>query len=275
MDKLWIMLTLVALSGCSSAFSKFYHDQTGGANVRQSSVVQADVDKPKLYYGVDVKADYIRMSEDGFELIGYSSFNASAQKEKGAIRQARKVHASIVLLYVTYTNTVSGVRPLMLPDNQSSTTSLYGNAYGPGGSTTFSGTAHTTTQGSQIAYMPYSVNLYDYMATYWVKMKPPIFGVIVEDLSTETRRKIGSNKGQYVIGVIKNSPAFRADILRGDILRKIGDVEVSDRESFIDAITRGAGQTVHVLIYRDGEEIEKDVTLNEESSVPEPPVKEE
>jgi len=265
MEKLWIMLTLVAFSGCSTAFSKFYQDQTGGVDVRKSPRAQAEDVEPKLYHGTDAKMDNIRMCEDGFGLIGYSSFNASAQDEKGAIRQARKVHASVVLLYVNYTNTVSGSMPLMLPDNRSSATSLYGNAYGARGSTTFSGTAYTSTQGSQIAYMPYSVNRYDYLATYWVKLKPPIFGVIVDDVSTEMRQKIGSNKGQSVIGVIKKSPAFRADILRGDILRKIGDVEVCDRESFFHAAARCAGQTVRVVIYRDGKEIEKEITLNDPS----------
>lgn len=263
MDRVWIMLTLVALSGCSNAFSKFYYAQTEGIDVARLSVAGAGGKDPTLFRGTDEETDHLRMLEDGFWMIGYSSFNAGAQSDKGAIRQARKVHASVVLLYVSYTNTVSGVTPLMLPNNQSSTTSLYGNAYGAGGSTTFSGTAYTTTQGSQIAYMPYIVNRYDYMATYWVKMKPPIFGVFVDDLSAEIRQKIGSNKGQCVMAVVKNSPAFRADILRGDILRKIGDAEVSDRESFFGAADRYAGQTVRVLIYRDGKEIEKDVTLNE------------
>jgi len=50
-------------------------------------------------------------------------------------------------------------------------------------------------------------------------MKPPIFGTHIKDLTPEIRQQIGSNKGMLVYAVIKGSPAFEADILKGDVLK--------------------------------------------------------
>jgi len=96
---------------------------------------------------------------------------------------------------------------------------LYGSAYGYGGYASYSGTAYTTTYGSKTTYIPYTVHRSDYLATYWIKMKPPIFGTHIKDLTPEIRQQIGSNKGMLVYAVIKGSPAFEADILKGDVLK--------------------------------------------------------
>lgn len=180
-----------------------------------------------------------------------------------ALTQAKAVQAELVLVYSKYTGTRSGVMPLTLPDTQTSTTTLSGSAYGSGGYGSFYGTANTTTYGSKTMYMPYSVDRYDCLATYWIKMKPPIFGVYVRDLTPEIRQSIGSNKGLLVNAVVKNSPAFRADILKGDILRKIGDVELYDPASFREIVAKFAGQKVMVDILRDGKELQKEIQLEQ------------
>lgn len=92
-------------------------------------------------------------------------------------------------------------------------------------------------------------------------MKPPVLGVITQNLTSEIRQSIGSNKGVYVIAVIKNSPAFRADILQRDILLKINNVELYDAESFHNMIGSFAGQKVIVEILRGGKEIKKEIQL--------------
>lgn len=101
------------------------------------------------------------------------------------------------------------------------------------------------------------------MATYWIKLKPLVFGVHVQDPDPETRQKIGSNKGVVVYAVIKGSPAFYADILKGDVLQKVGNVEVYDAKLFQETIARYAGQKITFEILRDGKEIYKEIQLNQ------------
>lgn len=63
--------------------------------------------------------------------------------------------------------------------------------------------------------------------------------------------------------VVKNSPAFRADILKGDILRKIGDVELYGSASFREIVAKFAGQKIIVEILRDGKEFQKEIQLDQ------------
>ena len=189
------------------------------------------------------------MYEDGYVMIGYSSFNAGEVDENEAISQAKKVHASVVYIYTNYTNTNSGAMPLTLPSTTTSTTTFN------------SGTAYTTTRGTSTTYIPYHTRRYDYVATYWVKINPKkiLLGTRIADLTTEARQEIGSNKGMMVVAVINGSPAFDADIIRGDILRKIGDIDIYNGETYTEALERYKGQSVTVLISRKGTNIEKKV----------------
>jgi hypothetical protein len=255
----------IFMVSCTTPFSKFYHDETGGADITKMSTVIISKDEPKVFHGSEEKKDSLKMLENGYSLIGYSSFNAGNVDEDGAITQAKKIHASVVMLYSKYTGTVSSMLPLTLPNTQTSTTSLYGNAYGYGGYTAYSGTATTTTYGTKTIYIPYSVRRSDYFATYWVKLKPPIFGVYIKELTPEIKYLIGSNKGMLVYAVVKGSPAFEADILEGDIIRKIGDTYIYDKNSFRWAVAKYEGEKVNVIVLRDGKEITKSIKLRERS----------
>lgn len=209
----------------------------------------------------DSKQDALRMAEDGYELVGYSSFNGSNVDENDAIAQAKKVHASVVILSSEYTGTESGYTPLTLPDTRTSSTTLHANAYGSGGYVSYSGTANTTTNGTRTTYIPYSVRKSDYFASYWIKKKPPVFGAHFKDLTPEIKQQLGSNKGVLINAVIKGSPAFEADILNGDVLRQIGDVSVFDNDSYQKALTKYEGREVDVVIVRGDKELHKSVKL--------------
>jgi len=264
-SKLYLIAVISLLVvGCTNPYAKFYQDITGGIDITKSPRFIVPTDKPQLFRGGDPDVDYVRMLEDGFGLIGLSSFNAGDDVNvNAALEQAIKVHASVTLVYSKYTNTVSGSIPLTLPDIQTSTTTLSGNVMGPGGTTSYSGRGYSTTYGTKTTYIPYSADRFDYFATYWIKLKPPVFGVHVQELSTELKQKIGSNKGVVVIAVVKGSPAFDADILRGDILKKFDFYEIFDIKTFNEVTSRWAGKKVRVTILRDGNELTKEILLRE------------
>jgi hypothetical protein len=262
MKRIIFFFTLLFLAGCATnPFVQFYQDKTGGIDLTKAYVVLS-TGEPKVFRGGNFDSDHQRMLEDGYNLIGVSSFNAANVDPSSSTVQAKAVKAEVVLVYSKHTGTRSGVLPLMLPSTQTSTTNLSGNTFASDGSRSFSGTANTTTYGNQTTYIPYNVERYDYFAAYWIRMKPPMFGAYVRDLSPGLRQQIGSNKGVVVIAVTKNSPAFRSDILQGDILRKIGDLEVYDASSFGQVVNRLAGQKVTVEILRDGKEVQKEIQLD-------------
>lgn len=139
------LLIAFLLQGCATPFAQFYYDRTGGVDLTKAPSIVLPTGKPQVYRGNDPEQDALKMFEDNYNLVGYSSFNAGNVNETGAIAQAKKVHAAVVILYSKYTGTISGSIPLTLPDTRTSSTSLYGNVYSSGGYASYSGTAYTTT----------------------------------------------------------------------------------------------------------------------------------
>jgi hypothetical protein len=253
-----IVLLLFLLSGCNP-YTQFYTDFTNGRNITEDPDYIISSGKPKLIYGSNIQDDFKRMAENGYVLIGASSFNAATVDKNLAMDHAKKIHADTVIVYSEYTNTVSGSMPLTVPDTQTSYHS--GSIYGSGGGfANYYGSS--TTYGTRTAYMPYSVRRYDYYASYWVKAKPPSLGVYVDDLTDELRREIESNKGVCIMAVAKDSPAFHNDLLAGDVIRKINDTEVVDKVHFMKIISENKGKLIEIEIYRNGKTIVKQIQLN-------------
>lgn len=248
MTRLRLLLPfLLVISGCNP-YSQFY---TGRAeNILDNPKVIIPMDAPTLKRGFDAEADMTNMLENGYALIGYSSFNAGYANENGALEQAKKVHADTVIVYTEYSHKLSGSMPITAPTYHS------GTIYDSGGFASYSGTSYTTT------YVPYNVERYDYFATYWVKMKPPSLGIYFDDLTDELRKKVGSNKGIYITVVVKGSPAFNADLLSGDIIRKLNDTEVIDMAHFSKLGAENKEQQIKLEVFRDGKTIIKQIQLN-------------
>ena len=53
-----------------------------------------------------------------------------------------------------------------------------------------------------------------------------------------------------------------ADFFPGDIIKSINDIEIFNVDSILDAITTNQGQSVSIVIIRDGELLTKIVNLN-------------
>jgi len=254
-----LLSSLCVFSGCINPYGQFYTDYTGGVNVLENPNIIAPTDEPKLIQGSNIENDRILMFENGYSLIGVSSFNAANVNQNAAIEHAKKVHADTVIVYSQYTNTESGSMPLTMPNTQTSYHS--GSIYGSGGGfANYSG--YSTTYGTQTTYVPYNIMRYDYCATFWVKIKSPSLGVYFDNLTDELRGKIESNKGVYITVVIKDSPAFNADLLRGDVIRKLNDTEVIDATHLVKLIAENKGQQIKLEIFRNDKTIIKQIRLN-------------
>ena len=256
-SKLFLIMLLPAfLVGCANPYSKYYNDCTGGINILENPNIIVPTNKPNLIQGSNIENDAIQMAENGYILLGESSFNAGPINQNSAIDHAKKIYADTVIVYSQYTNTVSGSLPLTVPNTQTSYNS--GSIYGSGGGyASYSGSS--TTYGTSTTYMPYHVNKSDYYATFWVKAKPMSLGVYFDNLTDELRRKIESNKGAYIRVVVKDSPAFNADLLNGDVIRKINNIEVVNANQLVSLLAENKGQQIELEIFRNGKTIVKQI----------------
>ncbi len=69
-------------------------------------------------------------------------------------------------------------------------------------------------------------------------------------------------KGMRIDGVRDNRPAANAGILKGDVVVKMGDLEIVDMMSYMKALGAfNPGETISVTVKREGKDVVKDVTF--------------
>ena len=250
-------LVLLALGGCAgNPFKDFYNDAPDANAVIERRAAAATSTVELFQHGADIQSDARSMRERGYLMLGYSQFNGASVDTELAIHQARAIGAEVVLVSGVYRNTVSGSMPLTLPaPSQTVTTQHTGtvNTYGSGGTTygSYSGSSTATISGgTRTTYIPYSVDRFDYLASYWVKVKPALFGAFFDDLSTEQRRQHERNRGAVIDLVVNDSPAFHADVLPGDIVTDFDGVTVTDARHLLTLIDGAAGREVLVSVSR-------------------------
>ena len=92
----------------------------------------------------------------------------------------------------------------------------------------------------------------------------PWLGVIGLDVSRELARRfnLAADTGIFVMRIIPESPAERAELQSGDVIVAIGDKEVDSMEALQKEIrTRKAGDVVSLVVVRGSEEGRVRVTL--------------
>ncbi|ANB73897.1 hypothetical protein AYM40_17145 [Paraburkholderia phytofirmans OLGA172] len=245
----------LALAGCANPYAQYYNDRTGGIDITKAPGIIVSHNPPVVLRGSDPETDYQAMFGDGFRLLGYSSFNGKEASERQVKQQAETVKADRVLVYAKYSGTEQGAVPLTLPNTATAIT----NYYGSGGY----GSATTTVNGTTTTMVPISVRRYDQMATFWIRAIPnPILGIDIRDLTPQQRATFQTNKGVTVNAVQKDTPAYDADLLKGDVLKSVGSVEVTDGHELQKLLQKFAGQQVKIEFIRDGKLLSKEVKLN-------------
>lgn len=88
-------------------------------------------------------------------------------------------------------------------------------------------------------------------------------GTIIDESGNEVDQTGGAPKtGAYVAGVLDDSPAKEAGLQEGDIIVKFGDEKITSASSVILAVrAHDIGETVPVVVWRDGKEVTIEVTL--------------
>jgi membrane-associated protease RseP (regulator of RpoE activity) len=231
---------------------------SGGVNVTSVPFIETFSGEPELLSGTNSDNEINQLMSDGWVPVGYSSFNASRVDPSMAQAHARQIGARRVILSSSYQGTISGVMPLTLPN--ATTTYHSGTVTGFGGSAMYSGTS--TTRGHTTSYIPYSVQRYEYMATYWIKRKSGGWGIICRDLNLDQRKDAETNKGIFVANLANNGSAYDADILPGDIIISIGGTELRGCNDYESVAASTIARNTNVVLIRGGERMRLDLFVH-------------
>jgi hypothetical protein len=220
-------------------YAKNYKEQ----NSNNLKSLEANPDT-KMYVSNHKEDDNISMLENGYDMIGSSGFDGAAVPVEGALAQGRAVKADTVLVYSKYATTKTTTSKMQLVKE----------AAKKGGEIDPKDLVEEPTQ-------------HQYYASYWAKLPMPLLGVHIIKLKQKSRdddevRVSKDEPGLKIIAVIKASPADTAHIVKGDVLLKIGDMELSKPDDLFAAVQRYAGQAVEVKVLREDASMNITVSLN-------------
>lgn len=199
----------------------------------------------KIFVSNHQDDDNISMLESGYDMMGSSGFDAGSVPAELALQHAKAIKADTVLVY-----------------------SKYSAAKTPGSKLQFIKEAAKTNHEIDPKDLVSEPTQYHYYASYWAKLPMPLLGVHVIKLIKKTNvedtdvANLSEEKGLKIIAVIKASPAAKANIVKGDTLLKIGDVDMEQPDDLFAAVKRYAGQTVVVELQHDDTEVKTSVALN-------------
>lgn len=259
---LGVLLCTAGLAGCASSLRGTYESRLERWPSGEASRLLPVEGPARIVTSTDMRADAVRMMENGYLLLGRSQFSGPKVDPSETLRLAKEVGASVVLVHLEYIDSVMQTVPLTewIPPHEETVVireSIGGAMREREVARRIEGEFRTT-------YVPETVEYYDHTATYWGKSKPPIFGVLVQGLDEEARKRIGSNRGVVICAVIADSPAFKADLLRDDIITSLDGVPMDSPDLFFDTVIAGQGKTVAVEFVRGTERKSVTLTILEE-----------
>jgi hypothetical protein len=197
----------------------------------------------KMYVSNHKEDDNISMLENGYDMMGTSGFDGKDTPADLALQFGKAIKADTVLVYSKYGSAKT----------PSSKLQLIKEAAKNGGVIDPKDLEEPATE-------------YQYYASYWAKLPTPLLGVHLIKLKPMADPandvKPADEKGLNIIAVIKESPAAKAGIANGDVLLKLGDVELNKPDDLIAAVKRYEGQSVPVELMRDQSNLKVNVALN-------------
>ena len=195
----------------------------------------------KICAGMNKEKDNIRMLEDGYDLMGTSAFQGPFTEPNQALKHAQSIEADVVLVYdrkineMTRTERLRQIHAEMKKSSKSEKNSVI--------------------EVSE-ADLQDKNSKFDFYATYWAKLPQPILGLHVIKLikkNSDTKEK-KEEAGLKVIAVIKDSPAFKSGIQKGDVILVLNDVNTESPEEFAKSVFKQQGNKVKIKYARDNEE---------------------
>src|SRR5210317_126259 len=194
--------------------------------------------KTEIYRGWDKDKDNIMMLEEGYDLMGFSSFAGTYVPPAEALVFGEKIKADTVLVYDRQINEATRATAIKRARENIKKKKLDDEGK----------IEEIIIDENDLAD---SDAMFDFYVSYWAKLPKPLFGTHLISFSQDDER--GSEGGLFVIAVIKESAAANAGILRQDRIMKINGIELNTPEEFIKELIKNRGQTVVIDYKRSGE----------------------
>ncbi len=231
----FVMLLIVIMS-CKLVFADgvnlftLHYQQQG-----QSALTSLNPNpETKIYVSKDKAEDNISMLEKGYDMVGSSNFISTNVAPDFALKHGQAIKADTVLVYTQYATNRQKTARIALLKKQAEQ-------------------AGKTFDEAELE----AEELYDYFASYWVKVPMPSFGVHMVKLKRVVKRdnevlKKRELKGLRILAVVQGSAADKAGIQRGDQILQIGHTGVNQPKDLIAAVRKFKGQSTEVVVVRKG-----------------------
>lgn len=236
-------LAVVLLAVClqtAQAAENLYAENYKAQNNSDLKSMQAQPDT-KMYVSNHYDEDNISMLESGYDMMGSSGFEAGSIAPDMALDHAKAIKADVVLVYSKYASKKSPLSKMQ----------------------TFKEAAKTTGEVDP-AVLEDGGEQYKYYASYWAKLPMPLLGLHVIKLKhkSDNSDEMIVEDGLKVLAVIKDSPASKAGLKRGDVLVRIGDVSLQSPEQLSQALMKYKGKQVDIAYERNKESAIAQATIN-------------
>lgn len=227
-----VLIVLSVLStGClTNYYDKYYVDMEGCSPVRS---IHGDL--PVELRTATTEDDVLRLIEDGYVSIGYSSFTAPYTPLSLAVDTAEEHGAALALLDIRYKETQQYTSVMFLPSTSTSYTygTVNANAWGPGGAAygagSYSGTTTTTTMNAVPVQRDRDIYIHD--AMFFKKTDiSKLYGIhwfVPKRLPTEP---IDSPIQVRVLAVLHGTQAEKDGIKRGQIVKTVNGIPIKTRK---------------------------------------------
>ena len=249
MRPIYLLLSILLLAGCATTSKPPVVAPPDQANLYGKSYVERAKPPatkpsapPRIYRGEYLDTDYQKLLEAGYDILGYSSFEAGDVPPEQALEQAAKVNADLVMVY----SRRNGRVPMSVRMDAAKTRAKSEDQ------------GNNAPQSGRLVEPQSQSSRYEYFASYWTKLAPPILGLHVQVPGEGAK----PSTGLPVLAVIKDSPAAAAEIRAGDTLLRIGDAEMRSVDALLQATLRYAGQPVEIVFARAAETLHRTVVLN-------------
>lgn len=248
------LLNVMLLISCVSTTSvaKFYTEVQTIESISEECRL-AENEEPKVFYSDDIQSDLYFVRSNYFQVIGYSTWNGPDENGAGGedclqdeiVSFCKEKSAKVAIYSEKYTDTRNEIYSIPLTNNH-----YYSDSNGYMHS--YSTTSFMTNS--------YSVNRYDYDVYFFVPysqpyIKAPKIGIEFRNLDSADRIKFQRNTGVLVDVVYENSPAFFANLSRGDMIIEINGENILNGESYNSVSSKlSANDSVEIKYIRNGKE---------------------
>lgn len=231
---------MLIISTWVSAEENLYAKHYKAQNASGLTSSQASPDT-KMYVSNHKEDDNISMLENGYDMMGSSGFEGGDVPADLALAHGKTIKADVVLVYSKYGAAKSA----------SSKMEMIREAAKTGRELTEKDMADEPT-------------VYKYYASYWAKLPTPTLGVHVIKLVPKSSDPNADTEipGLQLLAVIKDSPAAKAGLVRGDRLLKVNNTALEKPEDLTTAVRQLKGQTVDIHYLRADVEETTKVQLN-------------